>query len=192
MKRPKKPRRQASYRPHRCVVLAVDPGRHAGWAIWGQGRLVQWGEVDGLDFEAVRAVVAAAVQLFALASVPCVLVLERPPVHHRGGKRSFASLLGSGETRASWRLAWVSCRQPNTRRLTVDPQRWRDAVGIGRVSRETAKAAELVRARLVVQDSGAVGPVVGQESAPAILIGSWAARAGEVGAVLPQSAREEA
>jgi len=184
-----------SYRPHRCVILGVDPGKHAGWAIWVEGKLVQWGEVDGLDIAAVQNVVAGALQLAELASVRCVLAIEKPPVHHRAGHRSFSSLLGSGETRASWRLAWLAAKQSERRIVKVDVLGWRAAEGIGRVPRETAKRAELLRAGLVVQDEGCSPgprsgcPLIGPESAPAILIGHWATRAGEVAAVLPEGER---
>lgn len=172
-----------SFLPHDCAVLGVDPGKRSGWALRLRGRVVDCGELDGLDYPAVRAVVMSAVQRAAAAQQQLVLVVEKPPVHHRSGRRSFASLLGSGETRASWRLAWKDLGQPLRRLLKVDVLEWRRAFGLARLCRDEARAAEARLAQAIVRDAVALS--VGAESAPAVLIAEWGAHAAQVAAVLP-------
>jgi hypothetical protein len=182
----KPPLPSPSFAPHACFVLGVDPGEHAGWALWFKDQLWDFGELSGLDYEAVKQVIRAALQLAEIGGVPCVMVIEKPPTHH--AKRSFASLLGSGETRAAWRLAWVACKGNQKRMVRVEPNRWRGAVlpGWAGSSRAVIKPQELRVAESIVKQHSRHGVIraVGAESAPAILIGRWGVRAGEVGAVL--------
>ena len=186
-KRRKLPSPPPSLVPHPCVVLAVDPGKAAGWSIWHLDRLVDFGECSGLDYDACKAVVSAALLVAQIAWLPCVLVLEAPPVHHVN--RSFKSMLGTGENRGAWRLAWKACKQPDRRRVGVPVAKWRGAV-LGRgyangVSRELARAQEQRVADALVKQHyrGAIKPV-GPDCAPAIGIGLYGTRCAEVGAAL--------
>jgi hypothetical protein len=186
-KRRKLPAPPPSLVPHPCVVLAVDPGKAAGWSIWYRDRLVDFGECSGLDYDACKAVVSAALLVAQLASLPTVLVLEKPPTHH--ALRSFKSMLGTGENRGAWKLAWKALKQPDRRRVLAPIPAWRGAVlgreFAGSVDRGRVRAQEQRVATSLVQRHyrGAIKPV-GPDAAPAIGIGRWAARAGEVGAAL--------
>lgn len=194
-KRQKAPQPPPSVQPHRCALLAVDAGKEGGWAVYVAGKLVQFGEVKGYDLTAVQAVVAGLVQLAEISSVPMVLVLERPATYRHAGKRSFGTVLGMGAARGVWRAAWVSAGCSERRIVDAPIATWRSRVlgkgWGGAVARETVRqheqliARQMVERELGVQRAAAVGP----DSAPAILIGKWAAHAPQVAKRLPVTAR---
>lgn len=186
---------QPSYAPHRCVVVAVDPGDRAGWSIWVQGRLADFGELRGYDHEGAVKVVCAAQLLAELAevdgervSLPCVLVIERPFA------ANLTTAAGMGAMRGVWLAAWESGRESSRRVVLVYPAVWRSKVlpkGCASMKRELVRPIEqraaglLVAGELGAKRSESVGP----DSAPAVLIGQWAGRAGEVAKKLPKRAR---
>lgn len=189
------PQPPPSTQPHRCALLAVDAGKAGGWAIYLAGKLVQFGQLNGYDLVAVQGVVAALVQLAEIASLPMVLVLERPATYRHAGKRSFGTVLGMGAARGVWRAAWVSAGCSERRMVDAPIATWRSRVlgkgWGGNVARETVRQHELlVAAQHVERELGpAKAQQVGPDSAPAILIGRWAAHAPQVAKRLPVTAR---
>jgi hypothetical protein len=181
--------------PHRCVVLGVDAGKAGGWGIAAEGKLVQFGELDGFDLAAVCAVVRAALQLAEILDVHAVLVMERPATYRGSGKRSFGAVLGMGGARGVWRAAWQS-EGGNARRVVDAPiATWRSQVlgqgWGGRVTREQVRPVEQAQARFIVRSEIGEGDVgkVGPDSAPAICIARWGSHAPQVAKRLPASAR---
>jgi hypothetical protein len=163
-------------------VLGVDTARQSGWAVWARGHLVARGEVDTLDAAAVRAVVASTVAGAAELELPAVLVLERP----WGGNVHIVTALGAARER--WQVAWRELAAGHLGRvLTVSPSTWRSAelgAYFASAKREECRDAERSMAR------GYTGAAdVGGDEAPAICIGHWASRAGEVGKLLGKRAQ---
>ena len=192
-RRPKAPQRPDSITPHRCVVLAVDSGKQGGWSIWAEGRLVQFGELAGYDYDSVLAVVRAATQLAELGGLPCVLVLEQPATYRAGGKRSFTTILGLGASRGVWRAAWQGARESERRIVDAPIATWRSRVlgrGSTRLTRDEVRPLEQHAARgLVIVTLGPAHALkVGPDSAPAVCIGKWASHAGQVAKKLPKGA----
>jgi hypothetical protein len=181
--------------PHHCVVLGVDSGKAGGWSIYAAGKLVQFGELDGFDLEAVCKVVRAALQIAEIADMPAVLVIERPATYRGSGKRSFGTVLGMGATRGVWRAAWQS-EGGATRRIVDAPiATWRSQVlgkgWGGRVTREQVRPVEQSMARFIVRSELGEehAAKVGPDSAPAICIGRWGSHASQVAKRLPARSR---
>lgn len=178
----------AAPRDHRCVILAVDPSQaSSGYAILIDGRPIEWGAVPATDFVRVAAVVARAVRLGARTRRHVVLVAEE---WGRGGRLSSARTSGGlGAACGAWKGMALAARVEGHRIvpgriLRVHASRWRSRFALSsRLGTEGLKraAVRLARARLGValRDDQ-------HDAAEALLIGLWAARAGEVGAALPR------
>lgn len=176
-------------RPYACVVLAIDPGETSGWAIVAQGKLVQWGEVNVFDHAAVAAVVAGALQVAEIASLPIVVFIEDS---YRGE---------TGASRPLWRKAASNAGIAARRVRKANASHWRSRFfgkGAGRWSQDVARLNEGNRARaaiagnrsLTVNESRAIE--LGHDAAAAICIGLFAACSPIVGKVLPASVRRAA
>lgn len=180
--RAKKPKPPPTFRPWRCVILALDPAEITGWAVWSMGKIADHGEFkiytdDGVT-EVIR-VVEIAKYYAAQLEVPWVAVCERP----------FGGFHGMGETSAVgyWKFAMRNAQLPLARIGHVYPSTWRARVlskGMAGKPRDVVRAEELVRARSIAAD------VHGHDEAAAIMIGQWATQAGEVGELLPKNQRE--
>lgn len=189
-RRPPKPAPPPSFSPHDCVTVSVDTATRSGWAVFAQGEYVNSGEVP-LDIAPICKVIRAAMLIAEIASVPCVLVLERPFGQARGKARG-----GSDKGRALWRACWRQCRGLTKRIVSVYPSVWRANVlgkGMGSAPRDEARKAEQRRADRIkleaasqIDDPDAIGYNATPDEAAAICIGLWSARAGQVGAVLPK------
>lgn len=172
-----------SHRPHRCVVLAVDPGDPSGWSIWAAGRYVQSGEVDPHEADALDRVIAALPLLCTMTDpdhCPAVLVLERP-----WSRRVL------GPSRALWAKAWERAGYSARRIVRAWPSRWRSQLlGTGgRMNTEQHRTVEGAHALSVVVAQTGREAAIRHDEAAAICIGHWAARAGEVSKVIPRSYR---
>lgn len=175
-------------RDHRCVILAVDPSqRSSGYALLLDGKPIEWGAVPATDFTRVQAVVERAVRLGARTKRHVVLVAEE---WGRGGRLgSVGTSSGLGAAWGAWKGMALAARVEGHRIvpgriLRVHASRWRSRFALSsRLGTEALKraAVRLARARLGV----ALGDA-DHDVAEALLIGLWAARAGEVGAALPR------
>lgn len=174
--------------PNETVILALDQAMHTGWSIWCRGDLVSWGELDVnvIDTEAVRLVVVEALEMAAAMGLPCTLVLE----HAWGG--NVATLQGMGAAKAVWTAMWDHCGGVKSRKVQVWPSHWRSRVlprGYASAKREVVREQEQKSARALVGDD--CGPL-GDDEAPAILIGKWASHAQDVWDKLPKGFRKAA
>lgn len=166
--------------PWRCAVLAVDTAGRSGWSARFAGVQSAYGEAETLNSEALQYIVRWFVHdAQALALAP-VLVLESP----YGGTKTV--LLALGAARERWLTAWRAVGLHERRCVKIEPSRWRRHVlGPAYVSmrRDVIREHERSTARALV------GEEVGHDEAAAILIGLWAERAPEVGAVLGRDAK---
>lgn len=178
----------ASYRPHRCLVLAVDTGNRSGWSIWVCGQLVAWGECDSELLAEVRQVVELAFRL--AEGLPCVLVHEHHPWQGRQGAAA-----GLRASRKVWVAVWRDLGGAARRVVGVHPSTWRSrTTGVTRPT-EAARQAEQRRARMICQAAAehvGVDSPPGPDASPAIVIGEYGCRAGEVAKVIPALFREAA
>jgi len=163
-------------------VLGVDTARHSGWSAWARGRLIERGEVDTLNAQAVREVVAQVVSGAAQLELPAVIVLEKP----WGPRSDIVAALG--QARERWLVQWRELAVGHRARVVlVMPSTWRAAVLGGSFAgapRDEARAAEQAFARaLLGVDS------IGPDEAPAVAIGYWASRAGKVGEALSKTSQ---
>jgi hypothetical protein len=166
-------------KPWLAAVLAIDTARISGWSIRIAGKQHEFGEVDTTDADAVLYIVQWAIKRAAHAEVPLVLVLERP----WGG--TVNTVDGLGGARERWARAWRDCKQSEARLLRVHVPEWRAAVLGGywvSAPREEVRPHEQLTAALMV------GQEVGEDEAPAILIGHWASMAAKVGRAIGKRA----
>ncbi len=180
--RAKKAKPPPSFRPWRCVVLALDTAEKTGWSVWVLGKLTSSGEFRIYSGDGVREVirVVETAKAYALRlGVPWVVMSER----------SWGGHMGMGATCAFgfWKFALLNAQLPEARVGQVFPAMWRARVlpkGMHAAKRNFVREAELVAASALVD-----GRHVGNDEAPAILIGKWGTQAGEVGLLLPKSER---
>ncbi len=182
--RPKKSAPPPSFRPWRCVVLSLDVGDRSGWAVHSLGKLVESGEFEIYSeagvAEVLRVVGTAKAHALQLG-VPWVAMCERP----WGGSMGTSAPASYGYWLFAMRnaqllLSSVGKVYPNTWRARMLP---RGTVGS---ARDIIRAAELQTASAYVK--GRPG-IVGNDQAPALLIGKWATQAGETAELLPKNAR---
>jgi len=160
-------------KPWRCIILAIDPGSTSGWSIWADGNHVQHGVVDVFAHAEVAKIVASAVQLAELGSVPLVLVLERA-----------WSQRALGASRVLWAKAWEAAGCSARRIVRAYPSHWRSKLfghGMGRATQGRARAAEQSMARVLTGKREEIP----HDAAAAVCIGRWATLAPEVGKVIP-------
>ena len=180
-----------------CVIVAIDPGRASGWAIYLEGRPVSWGVVDAADSLRVQNVLIEACRLAQIHRLPLVLLGETWNV---GGTHSSpATWQGLGAAWGAWKYAaehLSSSRrdQPGSlgpqlvasRILRVSTSTWRARFGMMHAPKEAptgwykAMALQLVERELGVE----VAPEH-HDAAEALLIGLWGTRAQAVGKKLP-------
>ena len=181
-----KPRKRAkidpSFRPWAAVVLALDAGTCSGWSIWSLGKLASSGEFNIYTDAGLREVVRVVEQSKAYAAqlrVPWVAMIERA----WGGRMG----VGLGCAAGFWMFAIRNAQCPRSRIGSVLPNVWRARAlpkGSTKLSRAAVRVVEVDTAQPFVH-----GRNVGDDEAPAILIGKWGTQAGEVGAMLPKNAR---
>jgi len=146
------------------------------------GKLSSSGEFRLYSDEGVREVIRVVdtAKAYALRlGVPWVAMAER----------SWGGHMGMGATCAYgfWLFALRNAQLPEARIGQVFPAMWRARTlpkGMHAAKRNVVRAAEVVAARALV-----AGREVGDDEAPAILIGKWCTQAGEVGLMLPSSER---
>ncbi len=164
--------------PHRCAILAIDPGKASGWSIWLAGRIVTWGPCDpGSELS----IVEAARTYERDESLPLVVVAEK---WSAGGWRSAASMIGLGAQWGRWEGALRLAGHPMRRVVRVYPQTWRSAMlrpGKRGVTSEEWKHLAATRAGWVTSEIMADHNV-----ADAVCIGEWATRAAIVGDRMPK------
>lgn len=159
----------ASYRPHKCVILAIDPGKVSGWAIFIHGRYVISGVARTLEDR--QAAVAKALEV-AGTDLPLVVVGESWTTGGKfGGHRTQAGL---SEQWGIWR-AFAEAHVPARRILRALPAQWWSALGLyGRMGHDALKQGSRKHAARV---TGRPFEAFPEDEADAIGIGTWAVRA---------------
>lgn len=188
MKRPKKPPPPPVLEPWACVILAIDPGRSSGWAVFDAGKLVASGHALTQEERAGACLLAevTAGGRGAKAAVPLVVVAEKWTASRskaRDKRMNPSTLAGLGRSWGMWLAAIETELQiPKKRVLRVAQGRWKAKV-LGRASM-AHKQAVATMASVAVRAGAKAGAV--EDVYAAVCIGIWAARSGEVGAVLPR------
>lgn len=178
IKYPKHLREPRATVPHPCVVLAIDPGKSTGWAIFSRSRVVSFGACDpfvGIEFPGVC---AEAVAIASEAGLPLVCAHEG---WNAGGWGSHQTLVGLG---ASWGACRASLHEAGItkrRMVRVVPATWQSVVFGGRPDDTKAEARKVA--------SAIVGENVGGDAADAICIGAWAICSPDVWHALKKSER---
>lgn len=177
-KRGARPKPSASFTPHACVVLGIDPGATSGWAVVLRGDPTGAIGIARTAPERRDAVMYAQ-QVADRSGLPLVVVAEK---WSAGGWASHTTLLGLGAAWGAWREALVECGVPERRVVRVLTQTWRAAVlggGNRRGGRDWKREA-------VEWARRALGREVGPDAAEALAIAVWGARAGEVAEKMPK------
>lgn len=162
-----------------CSVLSIDAAETSGYAMWSRGALVDFGECDVFGDEP-----AQVFERFAALPAPHVIVVERP----FRVRSSNSTGIGTGDK--IWRE--LAKRRGFAKRIVrVYPSTWRSKTlpkGMASAKRDDVRPEELTAARMLVVNHLGVGKraKVGDDSAPAILIGLWASYAPAVAKVLPK------
>ena len=169
--------------PLPCVVLSVDAAGNSGWAIWSRGRLRCYGECDVFG-SAVDDVISQAALIAEQEGLCLALATERPFRIRFSNQTS----IGAGEK--IWREKAKRSGHFGSRFVRFYPSTWRSRTlgkGWGKKKRKEAREHEQEVARAVARAAGY--PVrVGEDAAPAILIGRCATYSGELARVLPKRA----
>lgn len=184
-KRPKRPKVKLPPYPVAlpCVIVAVDPGLTSGWATMLEGRPVSWGEVQAADNTRIEEILLAAIELAVKLELPVVLLGEDWGTV-KGAFGGSGARAGLDAAWGAWRFAAERLHArglPAMVRLRVNLTTWKSAFGLAGLREEFAKpyAIRAVKSRLKID--------VGEQhnAGEALLIGTWGARAGTVGAKLP-------
>lgn len=162
-----------------CVLMAVDPGKTSGWALWtGKG----W-ETGVADYWKTRAGTCLDAGMWAHETQrPLVVVAETWRVSGGGkqgreGRASWnsATIAGLGAQWGLWLAELQRLDVPERRIVRVDTGTWGQAVlGRSRMTTEQRRAASRLRARAVL------GRDVTHDEAAALCIGLWALRSEKV------------
>jgi hypothetical protein len=166
-----------SPKPWLCALLSIDTADNSGFALYVQGELKEFGEVQTKRADLVLEIVSRAKELADAAGLPLVLVLEKA----WGGK--LRVVLGLGAARERWMGAWRAAKCVQSKVVQVTPSVWRAPVLGSYYASKVPDRAEIRRAEQTMA-AGLVGAEVGPDAAPAILIGRWASHAPEVGDAL--------
>lgn len=176
--RSKKPIGPDALSPWPVLLLAVDPGKSAGWAAFLHGEYVDSGPMDGRNRRAVDEVVFTTVSLASELGVRGVLVVESHPWLGRGAR----TVAGLGAARGAWIDSWRAAGGSPTRIVSAHPSTWR-ARTLGKRLRGPEAEARVA--------SAIAGPVCSPDEAAAVCIGLWGVRAAQVGAKLPPGMRRQ-
>lgn len=167
-----------------CVLLAIDPATTSGWALFLEGKPVSWGALAASDSNGIDAVLLQACELTSRTKLPLVVLGED---WGRGGVMGLAQWQGLGAGWGAWRYACDRARAKGlpvveSRVMRVTQTTWRAAFGLSSLRREHVKAYSVRAAR---ERLGITLTDEQHDTAEALLIGLWGARAGAVGSKLP-------
>lgn len=164
--------------PHKCVLLAIDPGAVSGSATFVRGELVSFSDGAGAALREATAR-SAAMQAYA-QDLPLLVVMEE-----WGGRfASWKTAIGIGAARGAWEQAieLAGVRPDHVVRMHV--QTWRSRAGIGkRIDANAYKRAAQAIAKSIYRVNA------GQNAAEAIVMGHVALRSSEAEAMLKKLGR---
>jgi len=160
------------YKPHRAVVLGIDPATKSGYSIFVQGKLRSSGIVSSA--RARMSVIEEAVRFMSSSSMPLVVVVED---WSPGGWKSWKAIASVFESWGRWSEQLDLLGIKKVVRVQVDTWR-RDLYGPQKMGRRGLKDLAKARVGSVYKKS------VTHDEAEAILIGEWGCRAAEVSKLL--------
>ena len=179
----RKPRPPDVLTPWPILILAVDPGANAGWAVYTHGQYSDSGEVKAIELDKIREIAWVVITLGRELGLKTVLVLE----HHPWGGHGRRTAAGIEARKQTWRDAWRAAGGSPGRVVQMHVQTWRSKL-LGRpgrlLGRVEARALEQATAERIA------GRPCGPDEAPAVCMGEVATKSGLVGAKLPKSMRE--
>lgn len=168
--------------PHQAIILAIDPGKRSGWAIFIDGKLIRHGTARN---DAERHDVVEMAAAYALNHKRKVVVVGES--WRQGGRFDGPrTMAGLG---ASWGAWLVPIRMKGigtTRILRVPVGEWRRAVHGGSCYRTRSEWHHLACSR-ATYEAGEI--VANADEAEAICIGIWASKAAKVKAKLTPKRR---
>lgn len=160
----------AAHTPHPLTILAIDPGRVSGWALYVDGRDVGSGIANTV---AERKSVVEIAQAAERAGHRLVVVGETwHASRHAGQDRRMnpKTLAGLGASWGLWLAALEEAGHPKSRVMRCPQTAWKRAI-VG--SAFTSHAACMVALARRYGDRP-------EDELAALAIGEWATRAGEV------------
>lgn len=183
-----KPRKQcvpATTRPWLCDILAIDPGRTSGWALFQCGIYTASGECNAM-LEAERIVEL----MLPRSNHPARFAIE---LHQQGDKvgderMTPRTLIGLSETTGAWKSALLrrGVSERHIVRVLVPTWRGRVTTAARGTRKEAHQSRELMTASWVSGQR-----ITKPNEAAAICIGHWACRAGEIGRTLPKRVQRQ-
>jgi hypothetical protein len=171
----------------REIVIAVDPGAIAGWAIAADGVIVASGSAKNIT-ERIDALDKLEAVLMGDVDERVVAVLETWTVgggrgrDGQGTRWTPQTMIGLGASRGRWLEQLALAGLPDRRIVSVTPSTWRGAIldGLRRRTTDECKASAQMVARL------RLGHEVGPDEAEAVCIALWAMHAREVRGLFPK------
>jgi len=180
-------------RVYPCVILAIDPGKDGGAAIFAprfRDRLYST-QVRRREWRLREEIVIDAFDCAHSYACPLVVVREHWPgnITVRGRKANPTMFAGLGAAWGLWQaeLMRVADVDGNTRPkvVKVHPRTWQAQVIGGRMKKaEEAAEDRAMHCRRYYDETRTWGP----DETAAVCMGEWAQRAESVGSVLPKSA----
>lgn len=176
MKRKAK-RQPPRFVPWKALILAIDPGKHCGWATYWAGEYLDSGELSTLDESGVLSVTSTVAMLGKTYGTKPIMVQEFHP--WIGSLSAKASL---EQSRGIWRLKWGTSGEADSRIKNMGVSTWRGAQGV------PVRGDKGIRARIELAKAQCLtGRPVGPDEAAAVLIGSTACHWAELEDVLPKA-----
>lgn len=182
MPKSRKPKPPASHRPWAAVILAIDPGADSGAAIFDHGKLLQWQAAK--TYGGMKRIALEAHEHAAFINAPLVCVIESHSVWSGWSAKAREGVI---ENVGLWKNAikGLPARRPTTKIVRVNVSTWRARM-LGKSSKgehRNFKSEALIMATTKMTIDNLRDPGLDHNTAEAILIGHWATRAGEVGAL---------
>ncbi|MCH9839215.1 hypothetical protein K0U83_26370 [bacterium] len=171
----------SAYDPIPVTILAIDPGRTSGWAVFAFDRCIASGTATTHDQRVLAIEIAQAEE--SRSGRKLIVVAEK---WAPGGRWYTATMTGIGAAWGMWQAALESCGVPAARIVRVYPQTWRAKVlggGWGVKSDEWAlRAAKRAETE--------TGHPCSDDEAEAVCVGAWALRAEAVRDKAPSRRRK--
>lgn len=184
---------RATYKPHPVVILAVDPGKVSGVALYHAGKLIDHGTADIAKI--VRRGIASWPDVgWADGEAYGMRLVVAIESHNPHGRWGFNAQQGLAESVGVWKAAVNALpkRRPVTRIVRIPVDAWRKAIfGVCRLKPHPVADAttqwKFMAIQAVQQRHNLT--VTDHNEAEAILIGECASKSGEVAKVLGKRER---
>ena len=173
----------SAYDPIPVTILAIDPGRTSGWAVFAFDRCIASGTATTHDQRVLAIEIAQAEE--SRSGRKLIVVAEK---WAPGGRWYTATMTGIGAAWGMWQAALESRGVPNARIVRVYPQTWRAMVLGGGWGVKGDEWALRAAKRAEVE----TGHPCSDDEAEAVCIGAWALRSDAVRDKAPSRRRKPA